>query len=286
MFEQRYERTDGAVRVREPGVDATERIVTPHDVGVRAGQKRGKQWRGDKVHVTETAEPADPAAPNFLTDVTTAGASSGDVEALPTIREQLAQRDLLPDEQIVDSGYISGKQLAESQAAGVELVGPPLLDTSPAEFKLQDFTIDREAEQAICPAGKASVKWSPRTDRDGSKAVNIQFAAAACAACPLRAKCTTSQSGRSLHLTEHYDLLQARRAEAKTAAFRERMRARPGIEATLSELVRCHGLRRHRYRGAAKRRFENLLKGAACNLKRLLRALALRPVAPLAPVIA
>lgn len=284
VFTQRYERVDGAVRVRAPGVDATERIVTPHDVGVRAGQKRGKQWRGDKVHVTETAEPADPAAPNFLTDVTTAGASSGDVEALPAIREQLAQRDLLPDEQFVDSSYISGKQLAQSQAAGVELVGPPLLDTSPNAFKLQDFVIDRAAEQAVCPAGKISVKWSPRTDRDGSRAVNIQFAATDCADCPLRAQCTTSQSGRSLHLTEHYDLLQARRAEATTDAFRERMRSRPAIEATLSELVRCHGLRRHRYRGDAKRHCENLFKGAACNLKRLLRALALRSVAPLAPV--
>ena len=54
------------------------------------------------------------------------------------------------------------------------------------------------------------------------------------------------------------------------------MRARPAIEATLSELVRTHGLRRHRYRGEAKRHCENLLKGAACNLKRLARALVAR----------
>jgi len=68
--------------------------------------------------------------------------------------------------------------------------------------------------------------------------------------------------------------------EAQTVAFRVRMRARPASEATLSELVRAHGLRRHRYRGAAKRPFENLLKAAACNLKRLVRALVacgLRP---------
>lgn len=54
------------------------------------------------------------------------------------------------------------------------------------------------------------------------------------------------------------------------------MRARPAIEATLAELVRAHGLRRHRHRGAAKRPFENLLKAAACNLKRLARALVAR----------
>jgi hypothetical protein len=248
-------------------------IVTPHDPGVRAGEKRGQKWHGDKVHVTETAEPD---APNFLTDVTTATAPSGDLEALPQIRAHLDERAVLPAEQYVDSGYVSGPQLAQSQAAGIELVGPPLPDTSPNAFKIADFAIDREARQAIGPHGHVSVKWSERTERDGSRAVNIQFAALACAACPLRAQCTTGKSGRSLHLSEHYELLAARRVEAQTDEFRERMRARPAIEATLSELVRSHGLRRHRYRGEAKRHFENLLKGAACNLKRLVRALVAR----------
>jgi len=75
----------------------------------------------------------------------------------------------------------------------------------------------------------------------------------------------------------------ARRIEARTEAFAERMRARPAIEGTLSELVRAHGLRRHRYRGAAKRQCENLFKAAACNLKRVARVRAARgPSAPAA----
>jgi transposase len=279
---QRYERVAGQLRRRERVVDCTERIVTPHDPGVRAGQKRGRTWHGDKVHVTETAEPADPADPHFLTDVSTAGASTGDAETLPAIRERLTERDLRPAEQVVDRSSVSGQQLAQSAAAGIALVGPPLDDTSPAEFKLADFQIDRAARRAICPGGQTAVQWSPRTDRDGTNAVNIQFAAADCAACPLRSRCTTSQSGRSLHLTEHYERLQARRAEAQTAAFQQRLHARAGIEATLSELVRCHGLRRHRYRGEPKRHLEHLLKGAACNLKRLARALAHRSTPPLA----
>ena len=136
---------------------------------------------------------------------------------------------------------------------GIDLVGPPLQDTSPQQFKIADFTIDRDARRAICPQGHPSIKWSARTERDGSRALNIQFAAAPCAACPLRAQCTSGQSGRSLHLSAHYELLAARRAEAQSAAFRERMRARPAIEATLSALVRPHGLRHHRYRGEATR---------------------------------
>ena len=55
-------------RVREKTVDCTELIVTPHDPGVRAGEKRGQKWHGDKVHVTETAEAE---RPHFLTAVRT-----------------------------------------------------------------------------------------------------------------------------------------------------------------------------------------------------------------------
>ena len=273
VWEQRYERVDGRVQVRATTVDCTELIVTPHDPGVRAAEKRGMKWRGDKVHVTETAE-AD--APTFLTDVTTAAAPSVDSAALPRIRQHLAERDLTPGEQYVDAGYVSGPQLAQSQDAGIDLVGPALPDTTPNQLKIADFTIDRAAKRAICPQGHPSVKWGVSIEPDGSQSVHIEFAAAVCAACPLRAQCTSGKSGRSLHLSEHYELLAARRREAQTEEFREGMRARPAIEATLSELVRKHGLRRHRYRGEAKRHFENLLKGAACNLKRLVRALVAR----------
>ncbi len=284
VWAQRYARAaDGAVLPRAEAAPCPERVVTPHDPEARAGEKRGRRWHGDKVHITETAEPVTPEAPNFIVDVTTSNAASADVEALPAIRASLLARDLAPAEQFVDRGYVSGKELHDSRAAGIELVGPPLEDTSPAEFKLADFQIDRDARQASCPAGHRAVKWSARTDRDGGRAVNIRFAAATCAACPLRPRCTTGRSGRSLHLSEHYELLRARRAEARTDAFRERMRARPGVEATLSELVRAHGLRRHRYRGDRKRHVEHLLKAAACNLKRLLRALAARPAPAAAP---
>lgn len=271
VWAQRYERSaDGTVQVRQHLVDCAQRIVTPHDPGVRVGQKRGETWHGDKTHVTETAESDQP---NFITSVLTANAASGDTAALPPIREQLADDDLLPAEQCVDSGYVSGAQLAQSQAAGIDLIGPPLEDTTANGLKIADFQVDWEAQQATCPAGQTSVKWRAKTERDGSSAVQIQFAAATCAACPLGPQCTTGHSGRSLHINEHYPLVVARRQEAQTAAFWQRMRARPAIEATLSELVRAHGLRRHRYRGDAKRQAENGWKATACNLKRLARVL-------------
>ena len=178
-------------------MDCTELIRSPHDPGVRLGAKRGKTWIGEKAHVSETAEPG---GPNFLTDVTTAPAPSVDSAALPTIREHLAARALTAAEQYVDAGYVSGPQLAQSQAAGIALVGPPRPDTSRHAFKIAAFRIDRAAKCAVCPQGHRAVTWSERTEPDGSRAVNIQCAAAACAACaacPLRAQCTTSKPVRA-----------------------------------------------------------------------------------------
>ena len=181
IWQQRYERVDGQVRWRDKTVDSTELIVTPHDPGVRAGQKRGHSWRGDKAHITETiAEPptaadagsADPADPvRFITDVTTSPAPSGDGQALAEIREHRTERDLLPTEQVVDSGYVSGKHLAESEAAGVELIGPPLADTATNGFKLADFTIDRDARRAVHrAAGQVRAPSAAiRAERDGSQ---------------------------------------------------------------------------------------------------------------------
>lgn len=276
VWAQRFESDEaGTVGPRgDGGTDCTERIISPHDPGARAGRKRGKGWVGEQVHVTETAAAG---GPNFITDVATEPAAAGDTAALAGIRARLAARGLRPDEQLVDSGYVSGQQLAASAAGGIDLVGPPLADTSPNGFKLADFRLDHQRQVATCPAGVESVKWAERTERDGSRSLQIRFPRAVCAACPLRPRCTTAAGGRNLSLSEHHARLVARRAEAQTAAFKTKLHARAAIEGTLSELVRAHGLRRHRYRGAAQRHLENLLKGTACNLKRLARAVAARP---------
>ncbi|MFN8635643.1 MAG: transposase [Chloroflexota bacterium] len=266
IWQQRYERADDGVRWRSKTLDSTELIVTPHDPGVRIGQKRGHVWWGDKVHVTETiAEPpaADDAGPvdpadqvRFITDVTTSPAPSGDGQALAEIRAHLTEQDLLPTEQVVDSGYVSGKHLAESAAAEIDLVGPPLADTSPNGFKIADFTLDHAARQAICPArrppnGRSAASATASRAPDplpGRRLRRLPLGPSA----PTARAAATSASPSTTPASPLAVPTRPRPPGAETRA---------GIEATLSELVRAHGLRRHRYRGDAKRHFEHLPQG-------------------------
>src|SRR5204863_5870125 len=78
IWAQRFERVEGRAVVRPDLPDCPELILSPHDTGPRAAEKRGKKWTGDKVHVTETL---GAGGPRFLTDIATATAPSGDGEA-------------------------------------------------------------------------------------------------------------------------------------------------------------------------------------------------------------
>ncbi|MFB3120700.1 MAG: transposase [Candidatus Binatia bacterium] len=64
--------------------------------------------------------------------------------------------------------------------------------------------------------------------------------------------------------------MQKRHAEMKQKGFTKRMYPRNGIEGTLSELVRGHGLRRTKYRGINRVHLSHYMMGATCNIKRYL----------------
>ena len=114
-----------------------------------------------------------------------------------------------------------------------------------------------------------------RPQDDGAVGAHVLFRRK-CEGCLDRALCAGGVSGRSLEISPYYAEINARRAEMQTQVFREKMKHRPAIEGTLSEMVRAHGLRRARYRGKDKVRLQHLFTGAAVNIKRLARALAVR----------
>ncbi len=66
-----------------------------------------------------------------------------------------------------------------------------------------------------------------------------------------------------------YKALQMARERETTPEYKKEYARRAGIEGTLSEGVRVHGLRRARYIGMAKTHLQHLMTATAINVKRI-----------------
>lgn len=281
VWQQYYDLSGGQAKWRAgPQANADEGILrSPYDPEARTGKKRETTWFGYKVHLTETCVPETAedaqgrAMPQLIVDVQTTVANVQDVDMTEVIAENLAQHHLLPDEQIVDTGYVDADLLVKSQQQyGIRLLGPVLSDNSwqakaGKGFDVAHFQLDWQHQQATCPQGQRSARWSPAGER-----MEVVFAREVCAACPMRTECTkSSTTGRVVHVRPQaaHEALQARRQEQETSAFRQAYQRRAGIEGTLSQAVRGMGIRRARYDGLHKTHVQHVLTAVAINLVRI-----------------
>ncbi len=276
VWQQYYELSKGRANWRAgPQAEEQEGVLrSPYDAEARTGKKRETTWLGYKVHLTETCD-ASPEVPHLIVQVQTTVANVQDVEVTATIQQELAQANLLPEEQIVDTGYVDADLLVSSQQNhGIKLVGPVLSDNSwqakaGKGFDAAHFQIDWQATCATCPQGQQSARWTPLSD---PARIEIVFARTTCATCPCRTDCTRSQTtGRVLHVRPQgaQEALLARRKAQETPLFRQRYATRAGIEGTLSQGVRRMGLRRARYDGLQKTHLQHVLIAVAINLVRI-----------------
>src|SRR5215472_4590951 len=177
-------------------LEAARLFYSPYDLDASAAKKRSTYWIGYKVHFTETC---DEELPRLITQVTTTIGPTPDGQALPAIHEVLDQRELLPEEHLVDAGYVDAELLLASQTEHqVDLIGPTGKDhrwqaREQTGYALSDFSIDWEQEQARCPQGQISSSWTHAKARE-QDVIKVKFAYTTCGPCPVRSQCT--QSGR------------------------------------------------------------------------------------------
>ncbi|MER5348634.1 IS1182 family transposase [Streptomyces mirabilis] len=277
VWPQQYDLAANSPRWRatEELPSSQERIASPYDVECRYAIKRATRWTGYKCHLTEHC---GPDLPHLVTDVDTTDASQSDQNMIAPIHDRLDQRDLLPDEHLVDTGYMAAATLLDAaHDRGVRLVGPMPPDTSwqakaHEGFDLAAFAVDWQAQTAVCPRGAVARQWRERLDSRGHPVIRIRFSDQDCAACPVRGKCTRRASEpRDLVLrpqAEH-ETLQRHRQEQGTTAWKESYGRRAGVEGTISQAVRGPDIRHARYRGLAKVQLQQIFSAAALNLLRV-----------------
>jgi transposase len=259
-----------------------ERLQSPYDPQMHYSSKRGMEWSGYKVHVTETC---DEDAAHLVTDVETCPAMRPDMASTGGIHERLAAKGLLPSEHFVDSAYVDAGLLVDSRRDhGVSLEGPVrgvANQYARAEgYEQRRFAIDWERERVTCPQGKTSVTWHAGRDQVGVPRIQAMFSRTDCGACAARELCTPAKAARRsvyFHPRPEYEALNAARARMHDPAWKERYRVRAGVEGTLSQGVRAFGMRRSRYVGLAKTGLQQACTAAAMNVSRAVRWLAGTP---------
>jgi hypothetical protein len=177
---------------------------------------------------------------------------------------------LRPRQVTGDTLYGTSELIAALEDAGVRAYVPlPDWDQRTGRYGASRFVYDPARDEYRCPQGhplpfrhpsNRIQAWIYRADR------------AVCAACPVRAACTTSRQGRTLVRSFYAAYFDRVRAYQDTPAYQKALRKRAvWVEPLFGEAKDWHGLRRFRLRRLPKVNTEALLTAAGQNLKRLLR---------------
>src|SRR5574341_716898 len=264
---------------------AAEGIESPYDVEARYRHKRDTAWTGYMVHVSETCEPT---APHLLTHVHTTPATVHEAQCTEPIQQALIDKDVPPQDHLVDAAYISSELLVHSRdEQGILLRGP----TRPSQgwqtqvegaYTVEQFEVDWDQQQVRCPQGHLSVAWWEHGGGQGSRPIIVEFDKHVCGTCPVRSCCTRAKhTGRRLRLPpqDQYEALAAAQTWYASEEGQQLYTQRAGVEGTLSQGVRAFGLRRTRYWGVAKTHLQHVAIAAAINLDRIVAWLDERPLA-------
>jgi hypothetical protein len=257
--------TEGGFRIARRV--APDRVISTVDSEARHGHKtESRGFDGYKGHVA-----VDPDSEIIVATEVTAG-NAGDSMAVDALigADLDKAKDAAPADKpqvYGDASYGSAEIVERIEEAGAEAL-VKVQTASPTKtglFSQDAFTVDTKAGTACCPQG---VLVPVRKTSNGASTAEF---GRACAACPLRDRCTTAKAGRSLYVHPKHDTLVRYRQLQRDPAWRAGYRAiRPKVERKIAHLMRRrHGGRRCRMRGRLRIAHDFSLLAAAVNLARL-----------------
>jgi hypothetical protein len=230
----------GPVPALRRGV-ARDRRISVEDGQMRHGRKsRSVLFDGYKRHVLRDLDtglvPVVGITPANAPEASVTGDITADLEAAGWQLSELH----------IDRAYLSSALVRDR--------GPDLaifckawrVRNTGGRFAKDQFTLDFAAGQLTCPTGM-SMPFEPGK--------TVRFPKATCAACPLRQRCTTSSTGRSVSIHPDEALLSELRQRQQTPQGREELRERVQVEHALAHVGHWQG-RRARYLGTRKNLFD------------------------------
>ena len=261
-----------AFEVRKHAVSQQEHggtLQSPHDPDAAKGHK----GVGYVAHIVETC--GNKGVPEILTGFLVLPANQADQDKA---KELIAAQERNQNEikrLFVDGGYTTPVALEAANEDGIELYGPMTPPPRSNDYLGRDeFQWTEDGQIAACPAGHHPIDHRSRVWEDGQRYPHAFFDRATCQSCPFRDQCAVRIKNKEayLPLVPRLRLRDEELARQKDEQWWEAYSIRSGVEATISELKRAHGMRKLRVRGLPRVTMAIALKATACNVKRWMRA--------------
>jgi len=196
----------------------------------------------------------------------------GLIEAHEDTTDQ-AVRTVIADARYGSVSNLIGCQKAKIRAH-VKLLGDSIRGKGRSEgiYSDEHFSYDHLTNTYRCPANEI---MKPRRLHPQRLTWEYVTAKGTCLVCKLRAFCTRSRTGRTIHRHRDQGLLEkARKIACSKAAKRDLKRRQHLMERSFADAANCHGLKRARWRGLWKQAIQDLLIATVQNLRKLLRHLS------------
>jgi Transposase DDE domain/Transposase domain (DUF772) len=220
---------------------ARDRRISVEDSQMRHGRKsRSVLFDGYKRHVLRDLDsglvPAVGITPANVPEASVTGDIAADLETAGLALAELH----------IDRAYLSSAMVRDRGSDLAVFCKAWRVRNTAGRYAKDRFSLDFAAGQLTCPAG-VSMPFEPGK--------TVRFPKDTCAACPLRQRCTTSGSGRSVSIHPDEALLAELRRRQQTPAGRAQLRERVKVEHALAHVGHWQG-RRARYRGTRKNLFD------------------------------
>jgi hypothetical protein len=259
-----------------------ESLQSPYDPDASFGYK----GKGYSAHIAETCN--NPGKSEIITDYEVHGAAGSDKDKAPAIIDRLESAGLKPETLFADGGYPSTASAIDVQKRKIKFMSPVHRSRLPKEVMGRDrFKFDKDGFVLQCPAKHPPIDHRTRSaNNQKGNSLHAIFNGDICRACsklnrcPVRApnnrkrgcKPKDTVGNFRLEVTAQLRLRDQMYAAQQTAKWKQKYRIRSGIEATMSELKRSHGIGKLRVRRKAKVTFAVACKVIACNIKRWAKA--------------
>ncbi len=264
------ERVDPSAGAAAPAVRqgvARDRRISIEDAAMRHGRKsKAQRVDGYKRHALRDLDRA------VVRAVAVTPANVPEAQATDALLADLARQDVTLTELHIDRAYLSSPLVRERSPELAIFCKAWPVRAAGGRFPKTAFVLDWDRQTLRCP-NEVVLPFAPGG--------TVHFPAETCAACPLRARCTTSARGRSVAIHPDERFLAELRERQHTAAGRAQLRERVAVEHDLAHLGHWQG-DRARYLGERK----NLFDLRRCAVVNNLHVIARAPAHPAVSVYA